>query len=521
MEIPSQPASSKAQKEFTLFLLFLAVLFGGYVRIYPVLKAGFPLIDGGLFYSMITDLVRAGFHLPVTTSYNHLNIPFAYPPLALYFTGTLQSISGLSLLELIRWLPVFFSLLTIPAFFLLAGEMLHSRLTAALATVIFALLPRSYEWTIMGGGVTRAPAALFFILFCWAVYLAFQKRNWKATCLAALLGGLILLTHPERGLHAAVSGVLFWLWLDRSRAGAVRAILIGAGTLLVSAPWWGTVLARYGIETFFLAAHSAGSRWLFWIPLLQLNFTDESAPLMAILAVLGLFLCWKKRQGLLAAWFLLSFLADPRSAPHVIAIQVSLLAGLILAEIILPGLGGGAANSVEFFNTRTGKAVFGYLLILMLFNAQMNLMLLGGQVLSNADRQAMAWIRAKVAPGGRFLVVPWQENAMLSPLLEWFPALSERTAITTIQGREWLPGLAHYNSRMDSYPALNQCLSADETCLDEWAFKNNDTFDYIYLPVPSEAGVPLYSRLSDSLLASANYRLVYDQPEVLIFLRNP
>jgi len=104
---------------------------------------------------------------------------------------------------------------------------------------------------------------------------------------------------------------------------------------------------------------------------------------------------------------------------------------------------------------------------------------------------------------------------MMSPLLEWFPALSDRTNITTIQGREWLPGNSHYSSRMDSYPAIQKCISSDQTCLETWAVDNHDSFNYVYLSVKGSVS----SRLSDALLKSPDYLLIYNKPQVLIFQR--
>jgi hypothetical protein len=511
----------KRQSELTILLLFLAILFGAYVRIFPVVRAGFPLTDGGLFYTMTSDLVTSGFRLPLLTSYNHLNIPFVYPPFSLYLTGALHVLTGFSLLGLIRWLPVIFSLLTIPAFFLLARELLGSHPQAAFATLIFALLPRAYEWIIMGGGVTRAPATLFLILMTWAAYRAFHGKSWKDAILAALFGGLVLLTHPERALHAAATGILFWLWLDRSRSGAVKALAIGMGALLVSSPWWVTALVRYGASPLLLAAQSAGSRWLFWAPLLQLDFTDEAVPLAAFLAVLGAFVCWKQRKGLLAVWFVLAFLADPRSAPHVIAMQVSLLATIGLTEIIFPALSKFAFDWVDVFGTKLGKAVFGYFLIMLLFNAQSNLQLINGLILSSADRQAINWSVSETTADSRFLVLDWQSEPMFSPLLEWFPALSGRTNVVTIQGREWLPGAANFNARMQTYPDLYACLYQDATCLDIWAQANDETFDYVYLSLQTPSGDLRLSRLSDSLRTSLQYHLVYEIPQVLIFQHTP
>ena len=60
--------------------LVAATLVGGLVRGLPVLRADFPLHDGGLLYTMAGDLRSNGFALPAFTTYNGGQLPFAYPP---------------------------------------------------------------------------------------------------------------------------------------------------------------------------------------------------------------------------------------------------------------------------------------------------------------------------------------------------------------------------------------------------------------------------------------------------------
>jgi hypothetical protein len=356
----------------------------------------------------------------------------------------------------------------------------------------------------------------------WAVYRAFRESGWKMPLLAALFGGLVLLTHPERALHAAITGLLFWLWLGRSRAGTLKAAAIGIGALLVSAPWWVTVLLRYGGRVLLLAAQAGGSHWLFWVPFLQLNFTDEAAPLVAVLTIIGLFICWRQRKGLLPFWFILTFLADPRSAPHIIAVQGSMLAALAITDGILPALGKPAAvDWLETLNTSLGRVALGYILIVMLFNAQWNLLTLGNYVLSPAERQTIDWAAAETSSDSRFLVLDWQETPMLSPVLEWFPALSGRMNIVTIQGREWLAGNQHFTARLQAFPDLYACLYQNAACLEDWAKENGETFDYVFLSLETPGGETRQSLLSGSLLNSNQYNVVYENPKVLIFRRIP
>ena len=503
-------------------LVAWALVFGAYIRILPVSQAGFPLNDGGLFYTMTADLQRSGYTLPAETSYNGLDIPFAYPPLPFYLAGLAQSLSAAPLDEVVRWLPVFFSLLTLPAFYLLARALLADPLAAALASAIFATLPRAYEWLIMGGGVTRAPAALFLILMVWSAYRLLTAGGWKYVLVTAISGSLVILTHPERALHAAVAGALLWLFFGRTRARIWQALLVAGAVVLLTAPWWVLVLAREGTAPFQLALQAGSQRWLFWAPLLQLNFTDEPIPLAAVLAVFGFFACLLKKDIFLPVWLVLAFLSDPRSAPHVVPVQVSLLAALGLVDVVFPALARLAPanaqpeNTSAFLARSAGRWMMGYILLVLLAGAIINTQTLATYRLSEEDRSALAWVRTHTPPGSRFLVLAWQNDAMLSPILEWFPALGERTSISTVQGREWLPGAQHYTARMETFAPLQTCLYRDLTCLDEWAEKQAERFDHVYLSLGSPARS---SVLALSLRESDRYMLVHETPAVLIFSR--
>src|SRR3990170_5578933 len=128
----------------TVFVVCFAILLGGYVRLVHVLPADFPINDGGLFYTMVLDLKAAHYQLPLFTSYNSAKIPFAYPPLALYITAGISDILNIAEIDLVRLLPGIISTLTIPAFYLLAREILNSTLQIWISVIAFALLPRSF-----------------------------------------------------------------------------------------------------------------------------------------------------------------------------------------------------------------------------------------------------------------------------------------------------------------------------------------------------------------------------------------
>src|SRR5947207_3416590 len=159
---------------------------------------------------MSLDLRANRFLLPATTSYNGAGIPFAYPPLGFYVAGVLNVI-GLDLLDIFRFLPLILSTLTIPLVYFVAREVLTSRFQALLATWAFALLPRAFDWSIVGGGVTRALGmllAVLAILYGARFYRAGVRRDGVTMAVCA---GLAAMSHPGSALFSLVSLVLLFL----------------------------------------------------------------------------------------------------------------------------------------------------------------------------------------------------------------------------------------------------------------------------------------------------------------------
>lgn len=499
---------------FSKLILFFSILFGALVRLYPVWAAGFPVNDGGMFYRMTEELVLSGFRLPLHTTYNELNIPFAYPPFPFYLAGFVNRLLNVPLIEVVRWLPALTSILTIPAFFWLARLIFSDENKAVVATLFFACMPRSFEWLIMGGGLTRAPAALFFILFAGFLVRVFRDREQKSLAYAVIFGGLVLLSHPERSLHALTMGVFFFALFAHTKRGLIDALIIGAGVALVSAPWWALNLLRWGLEPMLQATRAGGDRALFWSPLLLLNFSDETVAITALLGVIGIMYELSKRRWFLPLWAVLPFLTDPRSAPHIAPIQFSLLAGIALVDVILPALTAGSAPG-DLFDSKAWKFVSAYLLILGLVNGLLNAFTLSEIRLSTNERAALTWISQNVSTrGNNFLIYPRESDAALSPLLEWFPALTSQTSLSTYQGREWLNGQLHSGAFFEGREKWLACAGREVECLEDWAQSTGEDAEYVLI-----SRIARYNTksLSQSLQATSNFDLIYQNDEIEVY----
>ncbi|HSG42576.1 MAG TPA: hypothetical protein VLA72_05425, partial [Anaerolineales bacterium] len=376
-------------------------------------------------------------------------------------------------------------------------------------------MPRSFEWLIMGGGLTRAPGTFFFILFAGYLIRVFRDLDQASAKFAVLSGGAVLLCHPERTLHALTMAMLFATLFVRTKRGVTNALIIAFGVAIVSIPWWGVNLARFGIDPFLLANRAGGDRSLFWSPLLLLNFTDETIAITALLGVIGILYEISKGRWILPLWAVLPFITDPRSAPHIAPIQFSLLAGIALVDVILPSLTTVKERSLEH---RMGKIVIAYFLTIGLVNGLLGAFTLSALRLSVEERDALTWISQNIpSTGNRFLIYPRKSDAALSPLLEWFPALTSQTSLSTYQGREWLDGSLHSDAFFANREQWLACAAQKVQCIEDWSASSGEKVDYILFSSNTQKA----THLSVSLLNSSEYILIYQDHGIKIFERNP
>ena len=206
-------SSAAFRRAAIFYALFLAIALGIWVRLSSVLAADFPLNDGGLFWQMAQEIRENGYALPAFTGYNFERIPFAYPPLGFYVTALVSDIFGISPLQAVRVLPALWSIAAAVAFWFLAREILRSQFAAALATLLWVLLPYTWEWFVMGGGLTRSSGKFFALLALCNAHAALRRDShcaltWREVR-AALFFGLALLCHAGQGWVSLCSLLLF------------------------------------------------------------------------------------------------------------------------------------------------------------------------------------------------------------------------------------------------------------------------------------------------------------------------
>ncbi|MDQ6905235.1 MAG: hypothetical protein M3176_00255 [Chloroflexota bacterium] len=535
-----------------------AVALGTYIRAARTFAHDFPLNDGGLFFTMVQDLQRAHYQLPAVTSYNAANIPFTYSPFGLYVAALVNDITRISLTNLFRFLPFLVVTATMLAFFLLARSVLKSKPAVLAALLAFALIPRSFIWLIMGGGMTRAFGFLFALLALYTVHEMYEREEVGLVFPTALFSGLTILSHIETGKFLAYTMVIFFVCYGAHRTGVIHAALVAAGTAIIVAPWLITVVAYHGLAP-FQAANQTGSS-IFTGPADRQNIRNmihvfglgTNEPYFWLLGGFGLLgalvlvvrslASVQRREYILPAlpiWWLVIVLLDNRAANTFTTIPVALCAGVGIAEMVIPALnramgelpdGRQIALSLDGASEwrRMGASVVrhwpatlvcGFLIWYAAWGAMTTSANVSGDLpaltsLTRDERDAMQWVAHETPAGSRFLVVSGKGIWPSDDESEWFPTLSNRISLATPQGYEWTPDRM-FQIQIWKHDQLQSCTWQDSTCIDRWSIITGDSFDYVYVR-NTEGVYPIAS----SLTADYRYDLVYNGPGAMIFARH-
>jgi hypothetical protein len=138
------------------------------------------------------------------------------------------------------------------------------------------------------------------------------------------------------------------------------------------------------------------------------------------------------------------------------------------------------------------------------------------------DQQAMNWVREHTPASSRFLVLTGTSSVSCDSVLEWFPALTGRQSIFTVQGTEWTQG-KNFTEYVASTYGSQECLSSgDASCLD--AAVNRSAYDFIYLSkiLRVDNCLPLapyrtFPAFLEHIQADHSFQTVYETDDVIIF----
>jgi len=339
-----------------------------------------------------------------------------------------------------------------------------------------------------------------------------------------LFGSLAVLSHPEAAFQTAGVCLGFLLLAPKKRDNFIIGMQIAGAVIILTSPWWITLLTRYGIEPIrsALGIGGGGITGSFLWPLV--NFAEEQfLPIITITALWGAIFKLYQKEFLLPVWICIPFILSNRSAPSYAIIPLALLCTLAISEILIPAITSARDKTLITENIREGKIysitkiLVGIMIIYAVSSAfWWSMLTMNNYVLSKENQNAMQWVRTSTPRETHFMLLTSESNSGLDEVQEWFPALAERVSITTIQGKEWLPG-NQFNLAEESTKQLqSECITAGVACIEDWGEKNQVEYDYVYVVDTSNS--PYSLPIVNSLSTASDYLLVYTSPEKGIFI---
>lgn len=506
--------------------LLIIVVIGAFLRLAPVLASDFPLNDGGMFLTMAEELRANGYLLPRYSSYNDLQIPYAYPPLGFYLTAIISSLAGISLTDVLRFVPALVSVATIPVAFAIGREIFRDSRMALATAAFFSFAPRSYEWLVGGGGITRGPA---FLLAMVAVLIALRMHSapsrWKPFIAGTALGASAL-WHPEAGIFGAVSVVVAAPFVTDNRWAAFRRVaLVAATSILVVLPWFVVVLTTHGIEPFASARATGGSPLEGLLVLAASRTSGGYIEIMGIATSVGLVVCAMRRCWLIPVWMIAIVLSDPRAGATYASVPAALAVAFLVRDIGHVALRSGVGELSHPQNVRRARIATTVAFVALAFVVTADSLasrlspLSPLHALSASERQGMQWAADQTDPDSSFLVIsgsPWFVDAEA----EWFPVLANRHSVSTVQGHEWLVGDS-FDFQYDRSDLLIRCAAtSDGGCIEQW-LEDAGRVDYLYMtrsPALASIGRECCLGLA-SILSGAE--VVYRNEDVVIARLEP
>ena len=485
------PAVSNA-----LFVICITLL-GVFLRLQYLQKTDFAINDGGMFFTMIQDLQKNNYILPHFTSYNLSQIPYAYPPLSFYEGAILNQFLHVDLITILRFYPLFFNILSIPAFYFLAKEITHIDRQALIATAFYAILLPSFEWLISGGGLTRSPAHSLFIVALYLFLVFLRTRKTRILIFSIITAACMTLHHIEYCWILAFSIVLFSVYQLKFKEFIKYGLIYGFGIAILTSPYWITVISYHGLAP-FISAFSTGDFDIatsLWRLILLILTRESLVTYINVLAIIGIWFSLFSGKYRVIIWFLLITFFDPRSAERLLIFPVTIVASYSV-EQILSLITVSSTKKVDSAIETTENTSLRYSFIgknftfffvgfSILFPFILGFLhtFEGDPSLSGlpiSQREAMNWIKNNTPEDSGFVVMNPNKTWSTDSTSEWFPTISERRNIITVQGTEWLPSSKYADIKRWSTEAKD-CFSIGETCLSTWKASNQIDFDYLFI----------------------------------------
>jgi hypothetical protein len=278
---------------------------------------------------------------------------------------------------------------------------------------------------------------------------------------------------------------------------------------LVVVPWLVAVASEHGLAVVLAAGH----RWeplVSVIRLLSLNFSGAAfTDLFVLFGVVGLASDLSRRVPRLSLLLVSLVLAGEAGGSFLAALPWALLAGVGM-QFIVGRYGPRRRATDRIVGVAIGAAAVFLVLISSLGSAVDETSRLQG--VSPDQMEAMTWAAGESDPQTRFIVattVVWG----FDEISEWFPAITQRQSVATVQGSEWL-GTEGFEVQAERHSRVLGCTRSTAACMGEWAADAGLGDAWVFIPKGQVNG-PLSSEeccpaLRETVREGTFYEVVYD-----------
>jgi hypothetical protein len=347
----TDPSAGEQKKKIRLegdffVVVGLGIVFA-FLFFYANVKTGTPRGSAGLYTQMAESIASAHFALPdMIPFYGPGGIPFAYPPLAFYLMAFFTAVLKVAPFTYLRLAPPLFLTASLVPLFWLAKQITGTSRQAAIATIFFGTSLGIISSHNDAGGVSHGLALLTMLWGMVFSYRSFAAPRIHALVLATLFLGLTLLSelsYAGFALAWLAAAAIFGTGQSNLKRFSLLLLMV-LGMLLVSMPWWLTVVVRHGFGIFLNVLNTHGNAAGFlslvdpikYLELFWSTFLSNNESLLLVgAASLGLIVSLARGKYFLPLLLLLAVFVTGLEGERFVAI-VSAFLGAVAVEEFFP-----------------------------------------------------------------------------------------------------------------------------------------------------------------------------------------
>jgi len=200
---------------------------------------------------------------------------------------------------------------------------------------------------------------------------------------------------------------------------------------------------------------------------------------------------------------------------------LTMVAAVGLAEVVFPAMQLSVKADTEIGPVERNITL--YLMLYLVFSAYQFGFQLSSSTLFPSDREAMQWVRNNTPEDSNFIVLTGSSSVACDSVQEWFPAITGRKSLYTIQGTEWMLGDG-FGSFVKKTGAVQACMNNSVACLEEEVGALDYDFVYVSKKLRTNncapaAGYNEFPYFIEQIKESTGYVVIYESDDALVLKR--